>query len=128
MTITGTNFSTTPNSNVVLFNGTRAKVSAATATQLTVAVPAGAGPGTRSPSRRFGQGVNSIRFATPSIGYLFGPALLMTSDGGRTWVREKSPEKGSEIPVGRQTHLRLACVSSLGRRPMLFSPFDLWDS
>jgi hypothetical protein len=38
--ITGTNFSTTTNSNLVKFNGTSATVSAATATELTVMVPA----------------------------------------------------------------------------------------
>ena len=40
--ITGTNFSTTPASNIVFFGATKATVTAATATQLTVTVPAGA--------------------------------------------------------------------------------------
>jgi photosystem II stability/assembly factor-like uncharacterized protein len=31
--------------------------------------------------------VTSVQFATPTIGYLYGPALLMTTDGGRTWRR-----------------------------------------
>ena len=43
--ITGTNFSTTPASNTVTFNGVAATVSAATTTSLTVAVPAGATTG-----------------------------------------------------------------------------------
>lgn len=42
VTITGTNFNTTPDNNVVLFGATKATVTAATATQLTVSVPAGA--------------------------------------------------------------------------------------
>jgi hypothetical protein len=42
ITITGTNFNSTPANNIVLFGATRATVSAATTTQLTVAVPAGA--------------------------------------------------------------------------------------
>lgn len=42
VTITGTNFSTTPASNIVYFGATRAVVTAATGTQLTVTVPAGA--------------------------------------------------------------------------------------
>lgn len=29
--------------------------------------------------------VSQLRFATPSVGYLFGPALLMTTNGGRSW-------------------------------------------
>ncbi len=42
VTITGVNFSTTPANNIVYFGATRATVSAATATQLTVTVPSGA--------------------------------------------------------------------------------------
>jgi len=40
--ITGTNFSATPSGNIVFFGATQATVSAATTTQLTVTVPAGA--------------------------------------------------------------------------------------
>lgn len=43
--LTGTNFSTTPNENVVKFNGTIAVVTGATAIQLTTTVPAGATSG-----------------------------------------------------------------------------------
>lgn len=42
VTITGTNFSTTTNNNIIIFGATRATVTAATATQLTVTVPIGA--------------------------------------------------------------------------------------
>ena len=42
VTITGTRFSTTPANNIVYFGAVRATVSAATATSLTVTVPAGA--------------------------------------------------------------------------------------
>lgn len=45
VTITGTNFSTTPANNTVLFNGTTAVVSASTATSITVSVPPGATTG-----------------------------------------------------------------------------------
>ncbi|MBI5626427.1 MAG: IPT/TIG domain-containing protein [Nitrosomonadales bacterium] len=45
VTITGTNFSTTPANNTVTFNGTAAMVTAATATSLTVSVPGGAASG-----------------------------------------------------------------------------------
>src|SRR5215510_3797997 len=46
VTIYGTGFSATPSQNTVTFNGTAATVSAASATQLTVTVPAGAATGT----------------------------------------------------------------------------------
>ncbi len=45
VTLTGTNFSTTAASNVVKFNGTTATITAATATSLTVSVPAGSTTG-----------------------------------------------------------------------------------
>ena len=45
VTITGTDFSTTPGKNIVSFNGTEATVSASTATSITTTVPAGATTG-----------------------------------------------------------------------------------
>jgi len=46
VTITGTNFSTTPANNTVMFNGTTAIVTASTATSITTTVPTGATTGT----------------------------------------------------------------------------------
>jgi len=46
VTITGTNFSTTPANNTVMFNGTTATVTASTATSITTTVPSGATTGT----------------------------------------------------------------------------------
>ena len=37
------------------------------------------------------RGVDGLRFVTPSIGYLFGPSLLMTRDGGESWTPIASP-------------------------------------
>lgn len=34
---------------------------------------------------------HAIVFATPTIGYLYGPALLITTDGGLTWHRQAGP-------------------------------------
>lgn len=45
VTITGTNFSTTPSNNTVQFNGTLAVVTASTATNITTTVPTGATTG-----------------------------------------------------------------------------------
>jgi len=36
--------------------------------------------------------VGQISFATPEIGYLYGPALLMTTDGGLTWRAQPGPQ------------------------------------
>ncbi len=46
VTITGTNFSTTPTNNIVAFNGTAAVVTASTTTSITTSVPTGATTGT----------------------------------------------------------------------------------
>src|SRR5262249_7180722 len=50
--------------------------------------------------------VSHLRFATPAVGYLFGPALYQTSDGGRTWqpvpgrpVEALEPSAGTVVPV-----------------------------
>lgn len=45
VTITGTNFSTIPSENTVMFNGTNAAVSASTASSITTTVPSGATSG-----------------------------------------------------------------------------------
>jgi hypothetical protein len=45
VTITGTNFSTTPSENIVTFNGIAATVTTSTATEITTTVPAGAATG-----------------------------------------------------------------------------------
>jgi len=50
--------------------------------------------------------VTNIRFASPSVGYLFGPVLLLTRDGGRTWVREPGPPV-EDLEPGSGTVLRL---------------------
>ncbi len=42
--------------------------------------------------------VDHLRFATPKIGYLFGPSLLITRDGGQTWTAVASPPVESLEP------------------------------
>src|SRR5258708_24996214 len=45
--------------------------------------------------------VSNIRFATISVGYLFGPALYQTDDGGRSWHRVPSrPVEALEPSAG----------------------------
>ena len=50
--------------------------------------------------------VDHLRFATATIGYLFGPSLLITRDGGETWTRVASPPVESLEP-GPDTVVRL---------------------
>jgi hypothetical protein len=48
--------------------------------------PAGALPTLANGCERGKACVGAIRFVTPRIGYLFGPALFMTTNGGRAWT------------------------------------------
>lgn len=67
VTITGTNFDTTPANNIVKFNGTTATVSASTATSITITVPAGATTGTISVTVAGNTAVSTTNFTvTPS--------------------------------------------------------------
>ena len=36
--------------------------------------------------------VSKVRFASPTVGYLYGPALLMTTNGGRSWRAQSGPQ------------------------------------
>ena len=69
VTITGTNFSTTTTSDIVSFNGNPATVSAASATQLTVTVPKGAGTGTIKLT------IGSNTITGPAFNYLYTYAV-----------------------------------------------------
>ncbi len=45
--------------------------------------------------------ISQVRFATPLIGYAFGPSLFQTTDGGRHWRQVPRPSIGSlEIADG----------------------------
>ena len=73
--ITGTGFDTTPSNNKVFFNGKAAILSAATTTQLTVAVPLGAGTGNIT---------LSVKNATAISGPIFTyqPSAVVTTFAG----------------------------------------------
>ncbi|HZM82558.1 MAG TPA: IPT/TIG domain-containing protein, partial [Candidatus Limnocylindrales bacterium] len=62
VTISGTAFATTPTGNTVRFNGTAATVTAASATRLTVTVPAGATNGTVSVTTVAGTAISAESF------------------------------------------------------------------
>lgn len=55
--------------------------------------------------------VSGVRFASPAIGYLYGPALLLTTDGGRTWHPEPGPSVETLTVAGGQVY-RVAYDSS----------------
>lgn len=44
--------------------------------------------------------VQQVRFATPLIGYAFGPDLFTTADGGRTWTRQSGVDTTSLEAAG----------------------------
>jgi len=48
--------------------------------------------------------VSAMQFASPTVGYLYGPGLLMTSDGGRTWRVQPGPQLETLTIVGRQVY------------------------
>jgi photosystem II stability/assembly factor-like uncharacterized protein len=50
------------------------------------APPAPLGPTSRSPDA-----VTDVAFADPANGFLYGPGLLATHDGGRSWTRQPLP-------------------------------------
>jgi hypothetical protein len=71
VTITGTNFNTTPANNVVLFGATRAIVTGATETQLTVTVPVGA---TYSPIVVLNAATALLAYSRSNFTPIFSPA------------------------------------------------------
>jgi hypothetical protein len=57
--------------------------------------------------------VSAVQFASPTVGYLYGPALLMTSDGGRTWHAQPGLQVETLAIAGGQAYRvgydRLGC-------------------
>jgi hypothetical protein len=48
--------------------------------------------------------VSGMQFASPTVGYLYGPALLMTRDGGRTWHAQPGLQVETLTIVGSQVY------------------------
>ncbi len=48
--------------------------------------------------------VSQVSFASPAIGYLYGPALLMTTDGGLTWHSQPGPRTETLTIAGGQVY------------------------
>ena len=82
VTITGTNFSTTPASNVVMFNGTTAVVTSSTATQIVTTVPTGATTGTITVAVGGLTGTSPSSFTVPAGGGVPGaPTNVVATPG-----------------------------------------------
>jgi gliding motility-associated-like protein len=79
VTITGTNFSTTPANNLVRFNGVAATVTASSATSITTSVPVGATTGKIQVTVGCNTAISIIDFTIGSI--------TITSDPGGTYER-----------------------------------------
>lgn len=58
-----------------------------------------------------GDCVSDVVFATPTVGYLYGPALFVTTDGGLTWHRQTGPMVQTMAIDGNQA-LRVAYTTS----------------
>jgi len=50
--------------------------------------------------------VSSVRFATPEVGWLYGPALFQTLDGGQTWTR-MPVERVSDVEAAHGIAMRV---------------------
>jgi hypothetical protein len=48
--------------------------------------------------------VSAVQFASPTVGYLYGPSLLMTSDGGQTWHAQPGLQVETLSIVGGQVY------------------------
>lgn len=106
VTITGTNFSTTPANNTVQFNGTSATVTASTATSITTTVPTGSttGPVTVTVGGLTGTGLSFtiITCATPAKPVITAssldtesPILTSSSNDGNQWFLNGSAISGA---------------------------------
>jgi gliding motility-associated-like protein len=84
VTITGTNFSTTPANNVAAFNGTTAVVTASTATSITTSVPIGATTGKIlvTVAGNTATSASDFTVTTPGGEVTITPETLATNIGG----------------------------------------------
>ena len=81
VTISGANFSATPASNTVRFNGTLAAVSSASTTQLDTTVPAGATTGLVSVQTSAGTGTSFQSFTVTASGAVGAPTITSFTPG-----------------------------------------------
>ncbi len=112
ITITGTNFDTTPPNNIVYFGAVRATVTAATTTQLTVTVPTGA----------------TYQTITASVGGLTAhaprPFVVTFVGGGNFDACSFGPQVNLSANTGSVTRPVLGDVDGDGRPDLITSDFN----
>ncbi len=102
ITITGSGFSTVPSENEVKFNGTTATVSAATLTQLTVAVPAGASNGTVSVKVGTQTKTTLDHFDVIAVGQFYQGGIIgyVLKSGDKYWNGSAFVNYDANVPHG----------------------------
>jgi len=111
VTITGTNFSTTPADNIVKFNGVAAEVSASTATTITAVVPTDATTGTITVETNGKTATSSSSFR---VDLLFTAAM--------TGAKESSPNSSTatgsaNLVYNKETKIFTVVVTYTGLTP-----------
>jgi hypothetical protein len=75
--------------------------------------------------------LSGVRFATSKIGWLFGPDLFRTSDGGHTWTRESSAAvidvEAAHGVAMRSTTSRYECITCDSRIDRVRLPSTAWN-
>jgi hypothetical protein len=75
--------------------------------------------------------LSNVRFATSKIGWLFGPALFRTSDGGQTWTRESSAAvldvEAAHGVAMRATTARYECITCDSHIDRAHLPATSWQ-
>jgi gliding motility-associated-like protein len=113
VTITGTNFSTTPANNIVTFNGTTAVVTASTLTSITTTVPTGASTGpievtvggnTAASSTNFTVIVCPVSPGVVSNSGCSGTAITLTASGGTNGQYRWYTVATGGTPIAGQTN------------------------
>jgi sugar lactone lactonase YvrE len=118
--ITGNNFNTTATNDTVKFSGIAANVKSATATQLTVSVPAGATPGRITVTVKGKTGISSEDFVTiGSVTTFAGNGTAGFADGigtsaQFTAVSDLVVDKSGNIYVADVDNYRIRKITSAG--------------
>ena len=98
VTLTGTNFNTTPANNIVFFGATRAPVTASTATSATLTVPAGA---TYAPITLLNTGTSLAAYSRRNFTPKFSPAKTgITATGFATKVDFATGTNPYSVAIG----------------------------